>query len=511
MPIRTILYSGAASALVLMASAPVSAQASDDISVDLLQLLVDEGVVPRERAQQLLDRARQAAEERSKKTAPKDEGVIDVPYVPEALRAQIKDEVKQEVMAEAKTQGWVAPNTLPDWTNRIAFSGDMRFRYEWQNFSEGNFPFFPDVGAINLKGGVTDAQGFPLLNSTVDRHRQLYRARLDIKARISDHVQAGIRLASGNERGAVSTNSTLGDFFLKDNFWLDRAYVSLTPVKGATLSAGRIANPFVSTDMVWDPDINPEGVALKLSRPIDSTAELFGTAGYFPLEERSLYGDTYMLGGQLGIRTKVNDNLSATVAAAYYDYRGIQSQKNAPDGSRLLDYTAPRFLDKGNSVFNMRTDGLTTLAGLASDFNLLTGHINVAYDRGPLRFSLTGEAVRNLALDPAEVARLRGEPGVAPGDFGWQVRFDAGHREINKFGDWYFGAAYKRIETDAVLDIFTDSDFGLGGTDVKGYLLEAGLGIYRNTSLGLSWFSTNTINRPPFAIDVLQVNLQTRF
>ena len=511
MSLRTQILAGTAMLLAVAAATPAAAQSSDDVSVELLQLLVDEGVIPRDKAQALLDRAKKAAELRAQREAPRTAATIDVPYVPEAVRNKIREEVKAEVVETAKKEGWVAPNTLPDWVSRISIAGDLRVRYEMQNFSKGNFPFFPDVGAINLAGGVTDSQGFPLLNSSVDRHRLNYRARLDIGARVSDAVKVGLRLSSGNERGAVSTNSIMGDFFQKDNIWIDRAYIAVTPVKQFAFTAGRIPNPFDTTDMVWDRDINPEGAAARLSYNFGDRAELYATGAYFAMQERAIFSDTYMVGGQVGGHAELGDGLAVKASVSYYDFVGIQSRKNAPDGSRLLDYTAPLFLDKGNSVFNVRTDGLTTLAGLASDYNLGIANIGASYTSGPLRFQLTGEVVKNFAVDPAEIARLRGEPGVKPGDLGWQVRLDAGYPEIQDFGQWNIAAAYKRIETDAVLDIFTDSDFGLGGTDVKGYLLDGNFGIYKNTSIGVSWFSTDAINRPPFSVDVLQLNLQTRF
>lgn len=511
MPFRKSLMAGTAMVLLSTGATPALAQSTDDIGVELLQLLVDEGVISHDKAEHLMDKAREAARLRAQREQPRTAATIDVPYVPQALREQIRDEVKQEVVAQARNEGWIAPNTLPAWAERISISGDMRLRYEMQNYASDNFPFFPDIGAINLAGGVRDSEGFPLLNSVVDRHRVNYRARLDINARISDRVRAGLRLASGNERGAVSTNATMGDFFLKDNFWLDRAYLQIEPVSGVVLSGGRMPNPFETTDMVWDADINPEGVSLAVRRQVMDGLELFGTAAYLPLEERAIFKDTFMVGGQLGVNLEPAEGLKVSLSGSYYDFEGIQSQKNAPDGSRLKDYTAPRFLDKGNSVFNMRTDGLTTLAGLASDFNLLIGNARVSKEVGPMVFSLTGEVVKNLAVDPAKIALLRGEPGVKPGDLGWQVRFDAGYPRIERFGQWQLAVAYKRIETDAVLDIFTDSDFGLGGTDVKGYLIEGAFGIYDNTWIGINWLSSDAINRPPFSVDVLQLNLTTQF
>lgn len=514
---KTLLTTTASAVLMLAvspgAAAAQSAAPSDaDIAIDLLELLVEEGVVPADRAQALLDRARQTAAVRAQAAAPVASTTIDVPYVPELVRNQIRDEVKAEVMAEARTQGWVAPNTMPDWVNRISLTGDFRLRYQGDFFDGGNYPFFPDANAINEAGGVTTAEGFPLLNSTIDRHRYRYRARLGINAQLSDQVFMGITLASGNDDGATSTNETLGDYFNKDAIWIDKAYLRYEPSEGVTLTAGRMPNPFYSTDLVWDTDINPEGVAVKASHDFGS-ADFFTTAAYLPLQERELDDeDRYLVAMQLGGGLDLGESLSFKGAAAYYAYYNVQSRKNPPQGSRIFDYTAPPVLAKGNSIFNMRTDGTTTLAGLASDFNILNVTAEAAYTgfQG-LLVRVTGDFAKNMAYDRAEIEALQAEASVPSGDTGWQGRIDFGTVSSGRRGDWMVSAAYKRIETDAVLDIFTDSDFALGGTDVEGYVIEGEYGVADSATINLKWLSTDSIERPPFSTDVLQVTLETEF
>ena len=82
----------------------------------------------------------------------------------------------------------------------------------------------------------------------------------------------GVRLeTSNNER---STNVTFGDDaasstpggggpFEKnsDIVYVGQAYGGYKGFPDTTLTAGRMPNPLVSTRMVWDPDINPEGLA----------------------------------------------------------------------------------------------------------------------------------------------------------------------------------------------------------------------------------------------------------
>ncbi len=507
-----LLIGSAAATLAAMVSTPAMAQSDDNLGVEILQLLVDEGIVPFDKAQTILDQARKNAELRAEAdAAAKAENVINVPYMAQSVRDDIRDEVRDDVVRTAKQEGWVAPETMPDWVKGIRISGDVRVRAQFDKFAEDNFPYFPDVNAINQAGGVADAEGFPLLNSVYDRNRVNYRARIGVEANVADGIKVGVRLASGDEPGAVSTNSTFGNYFDRNTLWVDQAYVDVQPLKGAHFLAGRMPNPFYSTQLVWDEDINPEGIALKGEHMFTQDFGVEAVAGLFPLEERELYADSYLYAGQLALGFGEGEGPFIKAAGAYYYYDNVQSLKNASDGSRTNDWSAPSYLSKGNSVFNMRTDGLTTLAGLAAEYELISVTAEAGLRRGPLTFMVKGEAVKNLALDVDEIAELRGEEGVAPGDFGWNVRLEAGYPVITTAGQWQFAAGYRSVQTDAVLDIFTDSDFGLGGTDVEGYELQAAVGIHRNTSFGLRWMSSDSIERAPFSVDVLQVELNTSF
>jgi hypothetical protein len=75
-----------------------------------------------------------------------------------------------------------------------------------------------------------------------------------------------------------------------------------------------------------------------------------------------------------------------------------------------------------------------------------------------------------------------------------------------------------------VLDAFTDSDFGLGGTNTKGYQVALNYGVARNVAMGVKWMSSDSIDSmipgaasigltPParYSVDVLQVELSARF
>jgi hypothetical protein len=497
------------------ANAAASAAQTSAVTIALIQLMIKEGLISLDKAQALLDAAEREAASARSRMQPAASGTVRVPYVPESVKNQMREEVRKEIAEQAKAERWVAPGSVPAWVDRVEWSGDFRLRYHGDNLDGNNFPLLPDVQAINDDGGVTNAEGFPLVNTTQDRQRLRYRGRLNLAAKINPAVKVGFSLASGEDNGPVSTNKTFGDYLRKDAVWLDRAFIQARLMPGLELVGGRMANPFYSTELVWDTDLNPEGVALKGSLPLgdqDGGNSLFATAGAFPLQEFSRYSDRWLYAGQLGGNFRLGE-ANARIGLAYYDFQDVQSEKNAPDGSRLKDYTRPALLNQGNSVFNMRTDGLTTLAGLASEFRLVnvTAQVELPLEGGKV-VRLTGDYVQNLGFDQDEINALRGEAGIQGGDTGWQVKVSGGDAKLAQRHDWDLALSFRRIESDAVLDVFNDSDFGVyGGTDLEGLVLEGNYGVSENTWVGLKWLSADAISRPPFASDVLLLDLNARF
>src|SRR6202040_3697087 len=90
--------------------------------------------------------------------------------------------------------------------------------------------------------------------------------RFGLRGTLADDLFFGLRLeTSSNPR---STNVTIGDEssggpFAKgsDGINVGQAYLGYKGFKDITLTVGRMPNPLVNTFMVWDPDINPEGLA----------------------------------------------------------------------------------------------------------------------------------------------------------------------------------------------------------------------------------------------------------
>lgn len=392
-------------------------------------------------------------------------------------------------------------DALPAWVGRIRLGGDLRLRYQGDSFGPTNALFLrPDKPT-------------ELLNSTEDRHRFRYRARLSLNARVNDQVEAGFRLATGTESDPVSTNETLGDAFNKDGITFDQAYLKWQPAPAFTLWGGRFPNPWFSSDLVWDGDLNFEGVAATWKGSLAGPLGFFATAGAFPLEEVEFSNkDKWLFGGQAGVQVQPAQGLSGKLGVAYYLFQDITGELNDPDRPGETDFTAPRFQQKGNTLFDIDPDINGIKAALAAEFRLLD--IMASADVGiwdPIHIFLMADYVKNLGFDRDDVARRTGIADVAEETEGLQAGVAVGYPQVRDRLEWKGYLFYKRLEADAVVDAFTDSDFHLGGTNAKGWTLGGEVGLAKNLWLTARWLTADEIAGPPLAIDVLQLDLNASF
>ncbi len=64
---------------------------------------------------------------------------------------------------------------------------------------------------------------------------------------------------------------------------------------------------------------------------------------------------------------------------------------------------------------------------------------------------------------------------------------------------------------DAVVDGFCDSDFGGGGTNLKGYTIGGNLALNQRVWLGLRWMGSDSIAGPTFDEDIVQFDINAKF
>ncbi|AZC30853.1 putative porin [Pseudomonas chlororaphis] len=542
-----------------VAAAP--AAPSENATINLIRLLVQQGVLKQEQADGLIAQAeREAQQARQANTAvaagpAATPGDVRVQYVPAIVRDQIRDQVKAEVMATAKQENWAQPNTFPDWVSRISFDGDIRLRDESRYYSGSNSNEIVDFARLNDKGPYdvnpnSSTNLPPLLNTREDRENLFrLRARLGMKAQVAENWTAGIRIGTGSDNNPVSTTQTLGGGFGKKDIWLDQGYLTWKATDDLTLTGGRIANPFFSTDMLYSTDLNFDGVAAIFNHKLNRDWGLFGTVGAFPVEytndtstsngfDKEESDNKWLYGAQIGANWAINSNHRLKGALAYYRFDDIEGQRSgacepwagAPgcdsDGSRVA------FMQKGNSVFLLRDITPNPLnpaatpqpqfVGLASEFNLLD--LNLVWDADlPENFKLRSQAnyIHNLGYDEGEMRKrsagqivnnLDSSGELESGANAWMVQFTLGNSlELAKQGDWNLFAGYKYIQPDALPDGFNDSSFHLGGTNAKGYFLGGNYGLAKNVFATGRWLSSEAVYGAPFDIDVLQLEINTRF
>lgn len=291
------------------------------------------------------------------------------------------------------------------------------------------------------------------IQDTPDRHRNRVRARVGIKAPVTETTLLGFGLASGSD-DPISSNQSLGDNFSSKQVNIDQAYLRWQPTgQDIDVFAGKFKNPLYragGSGLLWDGDLRPEGFALKYAR-----GDMFVNALGTWIDESKSADDVLLLGAQLGLQRSVLSNASLTAGVGYYQYTGIE-QYTAYDGP---PEEAPEEIG-GNR--------LTAEGRYVSGFDLLEGFAQLKFPTALGSTTLYGSYVQNLAASDYDTGYIFGAKlGV---------------------GDWSMGWAYQELEADAVYAILTDSDFAGGGTDSQGHKLSASYSLNKKVKLGATLF-----------------------
>lgn len=319
----------------------------------------------------------------------------------------------------------------------LKFSGDFRLRYEFTK---------------------NDNPGNPLFEA---RHREVVRLRAGITKRMNRYINFGARLATGDPNDPNTADVTLGDFVNDLTVSLDRAYIELL-LNDFFATGGKIPNPFMATDLVWDGDVNPTGAAARytLSGAGQITPKVTGI--YFIINENSRTDikDTKMLGGQAEINLKPSSSSSVRVAGSYYDY----------DITNLVSADAGDY--RSNYVY-VDSTGLHYL----SDFDLLDilATINLPGFGPRFPISVVADYVKNLGIADT----------VKSEDTGFSIDLFVG--KASKKNDMRFRYGYSETGTDAVLAAFSHDNTTIA-TNYQQHTVTAEFVALENTTFDLTWY-----------------------
>lgn len=335
--------------------------------------------------------------------------------------------------ARAQTNG--QSTATPTWN----LSGDFRLRWERTSDQE------------------------PTADSDVfePRRRWVVRFRSGVTRQFGSVTNFGVRIATGSRGDPNSTDITLGDFADRLEMSFDRAYLELKH-KGAFLTGGKFANPFTTSELVWDGDVNPQGVAGSLARSGKHQVTPKLTGIFYVVDEDTINPDSYMAGGQGQVTFKPSSSWNIVLAGAYYDYT-IKSLRHADSGDT-----------RGN---RLTPDGTQYL----SDFDLLDGVLTIDHrgfgERFPVKF--VADYVKNLGADAK--------------DDGFGVDLFVGRASAK--GDVRFRYGYSQAETDAILAAFSHDNTTLA-SNYRQHTATVDYQVLKEMQLNATWYVFSRLSSP---------------
>ena len=112
-------------AAMVLAGGPAWGDEREDLEVvrqttiNLIYALVEKGVLTKEAADALVKQAQDAARKKVAANPLPDSKIVRVPYVPETVKNEIREQIKQEVVTQAKAERWGDVNAVPEWVERL--------------------------------------------------------------------------------------------------------------------------------------------------------------------------------------------------------------------------------------------------------------------------------------------------------------------------------------------------------------------------------------------------------
>ncbi len=337
-----------------------------------------------------------------------------------------KEQIKEVVKAETKEVEKSWRDKLPEWTNRITFAGDFRLRFE-------------DIwGREQLQTNGTT-------KPVEDRERARFRFRFYVNGKISDEIMTHFMLVTNQDlyQEGPTSNQTFTNDFNDKPFWIGRAYATYKPkwAEGLEVGAGKFRKNFYHTDIMWDPDVNPEGVYESYRYVGSDVFQPFVYLSQLVVNENNTNTDASLFLNQAGFFWKLGP-VRWMLAGSYYSWNNMR------DSGKL------------NSAEYKGTGGNTYVADSAGnlqyayDFKLAEAISKVFFKVGSYPVEVTLDYINNLA---------DGIPGGE--DYAYLGSFLIGQHK--KKGDYSLYYKYARIGKNAVVGGLNDQDFY--GANRKGH------------------------------------------
>ncbi|PYK19600.1 MAG: hypothetical protein DME56_09750 [Verrucomicrobia bacterium] len=409
-------------------------------------------------------------------------------------------------------------------TTQMELYGDIRLRYQYN-------------GGETKSTGPVAAPGSGIAGTSdwQERERERYRLRLGLRGTLLDDWFFGLRLeTSANSR---STNVTFGDDtssssaggggpFAKgsDVVYVGQAYGGYKGFPDFTFTAGRMPNPLVTTRMVWDPDINPEGLAEQwkhtfvfggeaLPPPVFSKdgkavaspppqpflkLDLFANFAQFvyddanpenPLGARATTGanggiqlvpntDAFLCAWQIGARLNFPHNFYFQLAPTLYNYTGNGDTFN-------VHYV-------GGDPHLTNADSLATNQTGINSLLVFELPAEFGWKAWGLPMRLYGDFATNFEAD--QRATAAGQSGQGSQRYAYTLGLGVG--QLKKKNDWQIDVWYQHAEQFALDPNLIDDDWFNGQLNMHGVGVTAAYNLSGAVNLTLNyghgwWYNHN--------------------
>jgi hypothetical protein len=289
-------------------------------------------------------------------------------------------------------------------------------------------PAKPQEPKLKITGDLRlRAQGDYSDNDGTNRTSSQLRARLGATYALNDLVTIGGRVVTGDSDDPNSSDVQLSNWNDDLQISLDLAYAQLN-FGDLKVFGGKIPNPFTRTDLVWDGDVNPQGVSAVYKLPLAGGGAFRANGLFFSVDEQVAGPDSTMGGVQFGFDSPSYGGFKYDLSGGYYRY-SLGSLAGADSG-------------------DWRSNRLNPDGSLASDYELVDVVAGLnwqgANEKWPLR--VVGDYVKNLGAIDGQ-------------DTGFGVDVSLGR--ASKAGDWRFTYGYSQTDVDAVLAAFSHDNIGI--------------------------------------------------
>jgi hypothetical protein len=374
-----------------------------------------------------------------------------------ALAGATSAMTKQELQREALIEKVKSHDKLLETLQRISWFGDMRLRYEIVDRASDN-------------STANDADGH------LDTDRARIRFRFGARAHVYEDLDFVFRLSTGGDTASTSGNTTLDGTFGNEAISLNLAYGSWELMNGLIVQGGKVKNPFMKSEVIWDNDVNPEGLSQIYQQKLGDTTLQF-VAGQYIVEETDRKNDidsddVVLLAWQTQLHQKTKVG-KFKFAVAWYDYHHLTEQGSAVtqqlgsgDGQRNSQVTGT----------NVNTTNMQTLDFMADWSSPIGSKHGILFYEYTVNTSADAPAGNNTIAQDLDTA--------------WQLGFKFGDRNVKKTGQWQIKTLYRVVQQDAVFYALTDSSFHQGGTNAKGIELGVKYAIRKGVQLGYTFFNT---------------------